>query len=1104
MRLGAILLFLGMLALPLQSLAFVYIVDDTADLVDSNLDDGSCNTSANTCTLRAAIQQANAWPGHHTIVLPAGTFELEIAGRGENDAATGDLDIRDHVTIRGAGAGQTIIDANAIDRIFHIHPNARVEISGVTLTGGRALPRAAPNSDEGRGGAIHNLGTLTLRDSIISSNRSHPAFGAAGGGIYHFANNDNALSLLLERVTVSNNEADNTPEGSGFTGSTFPVNGGGLSIQGGLVEISDSVISGNLSISPGSPNAAEGGGIHINGARVTIDDSTISGNTANFHGGGIWNFSSPGPGNGGGELTISNSTISNNTAYQGGGIYHDGGTGIEMRIINSTLSGNATQSGIMPPPTAGGALYLRSPARLESTTISNNTSGSGDAIFINDQTSGSATLKHVIIDGTCNGDGLGAITSLGHNISQGNCALNGPGDQPATNANLGTLAGAQGGPTAVHVPNPGSPAIDTGDNGACPTIDQRHFPRPVDGGTGNATCDIGAIEVTPGTFADLAVMITDAPDPVAVGETLTWTVTVTNHGPNDATGANLTFSLPGAVNSVNDPDGCANGCGLGTIAAGDSVIRTIEASPTAVGILEASASATANQADPNPINNTGIMQTTEAYIPVEMTITTSAETTGTILRGQDETTGTIEEGDTIVAGERFTYTLSISPDVDARNVVIRDTLPNLVTLHSSTPSTGSCSTSNRIVTCNLGDIGGGSTETIALAVTANGRGTLTNRADANFDGVFTGPAPSSTFVIEATTIADTAVSMSTGSSTVLVGADLGYTTVVRNHGPSVASDLVLVFELDETLDYTGVSSGGWSCVPNDTNVTCSRGTLNANAQSTVTVFTSPTVTGQVTSTATISSDDTDPVPGNNIASTTTTVQAGALSAPNLSVTLSDNPAPVIVGNNVRYTATVSNIGSDRAANVTATYTLPSSAVFVGAQAGCGVNGDFVICNMATINANESANSFIDLRAEQVGEIEVSVTALDSEGRDTDLSNNSATRVTAVNEVPGAGPSSGSGCFIATAAWGSYLDPQVGVLRAFRDDYLLTNTPGRAFVSWYYRVSPPIADVIAGSEALRTATRWALTPLVWAAQYPAATLALLGLLLLGGIRRVRSA
>ena len=84
-------------------------------------------------------------------------------------------------------------------------------------------------------------------------------------------------------------------------------------------------------------------------------------------------------------------------------------------------------------------------------------------------------------------------------------------------------------------------------------------------------------------------------------------------------------------------------------------------------------------------------------------------------------------------------------------------------------------------------------------------------------------------------------------------------------------------------------------------------------------------------------------------------------------------------------------------------------------------------------------------------------------------------------------SSGGGgsslCFIATAAYGSYLDPHVETLRKFRDQYLLTNAAGRAFVSFYYHYSPPVAEFISKHARLRMLTRWLLTPAVCAAEYP---------------------
>jgi hypothetical protein len=76
------------------------------------------------------------------------------------------------------------------------------------------------------------------------------------------------------------------------------------------------------------------------------------------------------------------------------------------------------------------------------------------------------------------------------------------------------------------------------------------------------------------------------------------------------------------------------------------------------------------------------------------------------------------------------------------------------------------------------------------------------------------------------------------------------------------------------------------------------------------------------------------------------------------------------------------------------------------------------------------------------------------------------------------PSGGGGCFIATAAYGTEMAKEVVTLRRFRDEHLLKNRAGRAFVRWYYRHSPPAADFIRDKGILKAAVRVGLKPLLW--------------------------
>src|SRR5262249_22323855 len=111
-------------ALGSRSAALTFVVDDDSDQVDSVPGDGVCATSAMTCTVRAAIMEANALAGPDAVQIPDGRFRLQIpqimAGEDEDGALRGDLDITDDLTITGAGVDRTRLDGGHINRVVHV------------------------------------------------------------------------------------------------------------------------------------------------------------------------------------------------------------------------------------------------------------------------------------------------------------------------------------------------------------------------------------------------------------------------------------------------------------------------------------------------------------------------------------------------------------------------------------------------------------------------------------------------------------------------------------------------------------------------------------------------------------------------------------------------------------------------------------------------------------------------------------------------------------------------------------------------------------------------------------------------------------------------
>ena len=347
-------------------------------------------------SLRWAITQANANSNDDIINIAAGTYNLTITG-GDDANAKGDLDIRENVTLIGAGAGLTIIDASAAgSRVFDVI-RGTVVIQGVTITGG------SDTGADGGGVFVESSASLTLIDVVIQGNR-----GRDGAGIF------NEGTLTLNQVKLNNNIASR--EGGALHNATSAT-------------LTDVWIDNNA--------AKWGGGVFADGAWLSMTRVTVSNNSASQDGGGL--FLEFGALEG---AAISNVTISGNSAGisngKGGGIYLNSSSGLSATFVsNATITNNSATGG-------GGGIFTQSSNKVYLT----NTILSANYVGANSNATQGSGGYNIDTDGTAL---PGALRPSAAAVKLGALVDNG-GFSP-THA---LLAGS----VAINAGNPSAPATD--------------------------------------------------------------------------------------------------------------------------------------------------------------------------------------------------------------------------------------------------------------------------------------------------------------------------------------------------------------------------------------------------------------------------------------------------------------------------------------------------------------------------------------------------------------------------------------------------------------------------------------------------------------------
>lgn len=224
--------------------AATFTVQSTADTTDASPDDGICATATGVCTLRAALVQANALPGPDTITLPAGTYNTATA-----------LPVTTIVTINGAGAASTVVDGAPGQNVFGVAGAGGVTFTGFTVTGGS------------RGIDVSST-ELTLDRMAISGNSQVNGGNAIGAGMGVAS----SAKVFMTRSAVIGNTA---------TSTLLDVQGAGIYVGGGVLQVETSTIAGNVASAPALGRASFGGGIAVNlNGSVTLRHVTMSGNSS--------------------------------------------------------------------------------------------------------------------------------------------------------------------------------------------------------------------------------------------------------------------------------------------------------------------------------------------------------------------------------------------------------------------------------------------------------------------------------------------------------------------------------------------------------------------------------------------------------------------------------------------------------------------------------------------------------------------------------------------------------------------------------------------------------------------------------------------------------
>lgn len=311
---------------------------------------------------------------------------------------------------------------------------------------------------------------------------------------------------------------------------------------------------------------------------------------------------------------------------------------------------------------------------------------------------------------------------------------------------------------------------------------------------------------------------------------------------------------------------------------------------------------------------------------------------------------TIDSPDPALPGQTITYfsTVTNMGPAGATDVRLTNRVPAGVEIVSYSATRGTCVNVAGVISCDIGPMPVGGSETLTVQVRLLNGGSYTNQTEVSSAELDTQPL--NNISLQTTTVdprVDLGIDVSASRAPALLEQPLVYVLAVTNLGPDAAAGVRVVDQLPPGVVLVNAIASQGSCSNQSGIVTCNLGSVASRGRASVTLTCRPTVLGPITNVVSITGDQVDTNAANNTAQNVNAVDPAA----DVQLSLSDSPDPVLISQAITYSIVVTNRGPNVASNLVVSDVLPASLRFVSAQSShgtCSNEGNSVGCTIPEV------------------------------------------------------------------------------------------------------------------------------------------------------------